>query len=107
MENKLITIDELEVGDEILISCQSHFKYLKVLKQPVIGKRIHWNTKQPLYNRVKCSTKQERVTKSYNYGNTVWTREEIVWELTPDDHNFTQNYELEERQLFLIKKGKI
>ncbi len=29
MENQLITLEELEVGDEILVSCQSHFKYLQ------------------------------------------------------------------------------
>ena len=30
MENRLIEIQDLQVGDEIMISCQSFFKYLKV-----------------------------------------------------------------------------
>lgn len=104
MENTLVTVDQLEIGDEILISCQAKFKYLRVLSKPVIGKRLHWNTKQPLYNRVKCSTKQERVVKTYTYGQGTWQREELTWELTSNDHNFNATYELEDRQLWLVKK---
>ena len=34
MEQKLIQVSEVEVGDEIIISCHSDLKYLKVLRLP-------------------------------------------------------------------------
>jgi hypothetical protein len=37
---ELIEIEELEAGDEIIISCQSYFKYLRVINKPVIGKKL-------------------------------------------------------------------
>lgn len=33
--NKLINIEELSIGDEIIISANSNLKYMKVLKKPV------------------------------------------------------------------------
>jgi len=107
MENKIITIEELEIGDEILISCQSFFKYLRVLAKPQINpKKLHWHTKQPLYGSVKCSTRQEEKIK-YSYtdhnGNII-NRLGKEWIVTPDDHNKRISVDLEYRQLWLVKK---
>ena len=64
MENRLIEIQDLQVGDEIMISCQSHFKYLRVLTPPTMSKtKVHWNTKQPMFGNFKCTTRQEQVVK--------------------------------------------
>ena len=107
MENKLITIEELEIGDEILISCQSHFKYLKVLATPKINpKKLHWSTKQPLYSNVKCSTRVDEVVRSWTgYNGRIINKVERTWMVTPDDHNKTISIGLQFRQLFLVKKG--
>ncbi len=32
---ELVEIKDLEVGDEILISCQSYFKYLRILRNKI------------------------------------------------------------------------
>ena len=108
MENKIITIEELEIGDEILISCQSFFKYLRVLATPKINpKKLHWSTKQPLYGTVKCSTRQEeKISYSYtDHNGNIINRMHKAWIITPDDHNRTMSVELSDRQLFLVKKG--
>jgi hypothetical protein len=101
-----IEIQDLEVGDEILISCQSHFKYLRVLKQPTIGDIIHWRTQQPIYKAVKCSTNKEEnyiTYPSHNGGTRKY--KEIQYKLTSEDHNHTRFYDLEHRQIILIKKN--
>ena len=106
MENRIITIEELEIGDEILISCQSYFKYLKVLVKPKLSKiKKHWNTKQPLYANVRCSTRKETILRTYKNGvGGMYSREEHVWEMGGENHNTTVSVDLQDRQLFLIKK---
>lgn len=108
MENKLIEIQDLEVGDEILISCQSFFKYLRILEKPRFSKKLHWRTNQPLYKAVRCSARKITTTKVYNnYAGTSWTREEKQWVVTPEEHNVTIYQNLEDRQIFLVKRGQI
>ena len=105
MENQLITIEELEMGDEILLSCQAHFKYLKVLSKPMISKtRAHWNTKQPLYANVRCSTKQDIVVTNHVWYGKSYQRTEKVWRVTPEDHNMKISQDLNHRQIWLVKR---
>lgn len=102
---KLIEIDQLEVGDEVLISCQSYFKYLKILRKPVATGKTTWRS-NPRYKTVKCSTR--RTERDYTYtgwNNRQITRTEIVWELTSDDHNFNQYVNFNDRQIILVKKN--
>ena len=59
MENRLIEIQDLQVGDEIMISCQSYFKYLRVLTPPTLSKtKTHWSTKKPMYANFRCTTRR-------------------------------------------------
>jgi hypothetical protein len=104
---ELVELKDLEAGDEVLISCQSYFKYLRILRKPAIGAKKHWNTGAPLYKSVKCSTRREekQVTWTGHRGNTI-VRTEKVWGFGPEDHNHTQYVDLEHRQIILIKKGE-
>lgn len=102
---EIINIEDLEVGDEILISCQAYFKYLKVLVKPALGTRTHWNTGKPLYKSVKVSTRRDSVSRSYVRNGQTYTYNEHKWVVTPDDHNFIQHIDLAYRQLLLIKKN--
>lgn len=99
---KLITIEELEVGDEILISCQSYFKYLRILRKPSLSNRKKYGGDDFAYNTVKCSTNKTSEEKAYAYGKKYVTH---VWNLTSDDHNVTQYLDLSTRQLLLVKKN--
>jgi hypothetical protein len=94
------------VGDEIMISCQSHFKYLKVLTKPTLSKtKKHWKTGQPLYTNVRCSTRQDLNTRNYTaYNGTVYTRTEKEWMVTSEHHNMRISQDLSGRQIWLVKR---
>ena len=110
MENQLIEIQDLQVGDEIMISCQSYFKYLKVLTPPTMSKtRTSWRTKKPLYANFRCTTRQEEVLK-YSYTNAqgqVINRMDKEWIPTPEDHNLRVSQDLNGRQIWLVKRETI
>jgi len=85
MENQVIKIQDLQVGDEIMISCQAHFKYLRVVRAPRMSKtKVHWNTKQPMYENVRCTTRQELVTTTNTWNGTSYTRTHKEWKVTPE-----------------------
>ncbi len=105
METKLIELEDLQIGDEIVISCQSHFKYLRVLSQPQENGNTHYYTKKPLYKSVRCSTK--RIDKQHTYTNArgiSYTRTEKHWDFTPDDHNVKLSLDLNYKQILLINR---
>lgn len=99
-----VTIDQLEEGDHIVISCQSFFKYLIVLRKPEIGKKTHWKTGAPLYRTVKCSSRRDTTVKTWTYVGITKTYNSYTWIFTPEDHNITQYLTLEGRQILRINK---
>jgi hypothetical protein len=110
MENQLIKIEDLEIGDEIMISCQSYFKYLKVLTPPRLSKtKVHWHTKLPMHANFRCTTRQDVIPgHSYTDRNgVVHTRMNKTWIPTAEDHNLTVSADLTGRQIWLVKKGTI
>jgi hypothetical protein len=100
-----VEIKDLEVGDEILISCQSYFKYLRILRKPAFGTKKHWSTGNPLYKSVKCSTRREEKTYTYTHNGNSYTRTEKTWGFGPEDHNYTHYVDLGYRQIILVKKN--
>ena len=96
-----VKIEDLEAGDEVLISCQSYFKYLILLRTPQIGKKLHWKRQTPLYKSVKCSTRVDSVVHTYN--TRKWTENKYI--LTGKDHNKEVYVNLSYRQVLLIKKN--
>jgi hypothetical protein len=108
MENRLIEIQDLQVGDEIMISCQSYFKYLRVLTPPTFSKtKKIWRTKQPAYTNFKCTTRQEerlRYSWTDRNGNVI-NRMENTWIPTHEDHNLRVSQDLNDRQIWLVKRG--
>ena len=50
-ELKLIKVNELEIGDEIIISSYSNLKYLKVVKLP----KLKSSNRGDYYTNAKCS----------------------------------------------------
>jgi len=110
MENKLIEIQDLQVGDEIMISCQSYFKYLKVLTPPTFSKtKTLWRTKKPAHANFKCTTRQEEVL-SYSYTDSagnVHNRMQKMWIVSPDEHNLRVSVDLNGRQIWLVKRETI
>ena len=102
---EIVKIEDLEVGDEIIISCQSYFKYLKVLIKPSLNGNKDWNTGAPLYKSVKCSTRRDSVPRSYVRNGVTYTYNNDKWVFTAENHNFIQYIDLGYRQLLLVKKN--
>lgn len=110
MENKLIELEDLQVGDEIMISCQSYFKYLRVLTPPTLSKtKTHWNSKKPMHSNFRCTTRQDEVI-TYSYTDSsgnVHNRIEKKWIPTAEDHNVRVSQDLNGRQIWLVKRETI
>lgn len=104
METRIINIEDLEIGDEIAIACQSHFKYLRVLSLPKENGRTHYYTKKPLYKSVRCSSRREEIISTNVYNGKTYTRKELKWKFTPDDHNVKLNQDLNYRDILLVKR---
>lgn len=105
MENALIKLEDLRIGDEILISCQSHMKYLKVLDVPRLSPtKKHWSTGAPLYKSVRCSTRQDVITNTYTHNGNSYTRTHKEWGVTAEDHNIKISQDLTGRQIWLVKR---
>lgn len=73
-----IKIEDLKIGDEILTTCNSRFKYLRLLKNPVLGDKNYWG--RQYYKSVSCSTRRDLV-QGYNGHNY------LEWIFSPEDHN--------------------
>lgn len=94
-----VSVDQLEEGDEIIISSYSELKYLRVLKKPELSKtRTHWRTKLPLFKSVKLlACKTEKVGgHGYKY---------YGFDLDPDNLNTVIYKDLHGRDIWLVKKG--
>jgi hypothetical protein len=101
---ELIKVEDLDVGDEILISCQSCFKYLRVLRKPAASLKKHWRTGDTVYKGVKCSVRRDEIKQAYVYNNQTRYYTSIDWRFGPDDHNFEQYVNLNHRQILLVRK---
>ena len=99
---KLVKIQDIQAGDEIIIATNCGFKFLKVLITPRLGKRLHWHTKVPLYKSVKCSTRMEE--KTTMYGIRAYIKKEYV--PTFEDHNVNIYQGLEYKDIMLINPNR-
>jgi hypothetical protein len=88
MEQKLIQTSEIEIGDEIIISCQTELKYLKIVQIP----------RKAGSTRFKCSIK-EMQRSSGNYNWSVYAFEQDVTQ-----HNKVIYQDLYRRHIFLVKR---
>ena len=118
--NKLITIEQLMINDEIIISGNSKLKYLKVLSTPVLGNRDLWEMKydesKPYgrsyevvgkkYKSVRCSLRQD----VFNYktsANVIRTCRQYIFEQDVSKHNKKVNIDLNRRDIYLVKREEI
>jgi hypothetical protein len=88
MEQRLITIDEIQVGDEVIISSHSSLKYLKILRLPV----------KKDSSTFKCSIKRMQRTS----GHWNWGINSFEQDVTQHNHVFYQNFY--DRDIFLVKR---
>ena len=88
MENRLIQFNEIEVGDEIIISAHSELKYLKVLRLP---RKVDSRT-------FKVSLRRDQ------RGNGNWKWLVNSFEQDVEKHNDVMYQNLGGRDIFLVKR---
>ena len=88
MEQKLIQVSEVEVGDEIIISCHSDLKYLKVLRLP---RKVDSTT-------FKVSLRRDQIGSV----NCSWLVNSFEQDVTK--HNDVMYQNLGGRDIFLVKR---
>jgi hypothetical protein len=101
--NRIIKIEELEVGDEILTPSGSRLMYYRILRKP---------RKNPKTNRwvgVKCSMNMNEEKKLLYAGTSHQrTKNFTVYYCTPEEHNCNKSiYGLNYRTMWLVKRGDI
>lgn len=95
-----VSIEELEAGDEIIISSYSDLKYMRVLTKPEKSKtKKHWRTGVPLWKDVKCAI--HRGTFKNPDSGITYSR----YDCNPDDLNSTIYKDLTGRDIWLVKKA--
>lgn len=87
MENRLIQVSEVEVGDEIIISCHSDLKYLKVLRLPS-----------------KKDGRAFKVSLRRDQRGTKWSWLVNNFEQDITKHNDVMYQNLSGRDIFLVKR---
>ena len=109
---QLITIDEILVGDEIVISGNSNLKYLKVLKKPVFKgnnswrkdfETLSWKKDAPTYSSIRCTTRQDTIEYQTRTGAKA-NYKEYVYEPDISKHNIRINVDLNGRDILLIRR---
>lgn len=88
MEQRLVQTNELQIGDEIIISCYSQLKYLKIVGIP----------KKKESTKFKCSIKQmQRTSGNYTWGVNCFEQDTT-------QHNKVIYQDLYGRDIFLVKR---
>ena len=113
---KLVKIEELEIGDEIIISGNSKLKYLKVLSKPTLGNRDlyqsvvdnttnsgwNWKVVGKKYKAIRCSIRQDEII--YKSLSGVRTKKKYVFETDITKHNKKISLDLNSRNIYLVKR---
>lgn len=103
--NRLVKVEELEIGDEIIISGHSNLKYMKVLKKPSISKtKKNWRTNLPQFTAVRCSIRQDMVQSTYHKDHFY---KDYIFEQDITKHNHKISIDLENRDIYLVKREEV
>jgi len=95
--NKIIKIEELEIGDEILTTSNGGFRYFRVLRKPMINKKTN------RYVAVRCSTNIVIDHLTRNWGQPrEYEKERYI--CTPEGHNAKKSVNLRWKSIWLVKR---
>lgn len=83
----IVTIDTLDIGDEILCSSLNTFKRLKLIRKPVKNKDGYWKS-------VKCKIRNNNLDKKYS-----------AFDCTNEEYNDTISIDIAYKTIWLIKKA--
>ncbi len=99
-----ITVDQIEIGDEILIGYQGNIRLVKVLRKPKLSKKPDWRNRT-VYSKTKCIMYYKQVTYTYNtsQGRTHTYIKEVS-DLSKLNNNREILVDFNHRSLYLIHR---
>jgi hypothetical protein len=107
----LVEIEDLEIGDEVIITNSINPKYLRILEVPRESKKLNWD-KSKRFIAVRCLTNMKQIPKTYNrYDHVTKTYVPKVFYDTqyhlsePDDTAVVEKVNLNYKKIWLVKKG--
>ena len=103
MENQEIKIEDVQVGDELLIGSSSGLKYIRILRPLKLARKPNWRG-DAVYSKVKCSWRED--VEQYTIPGRNYTYNFFYCSLTPENHNKETYVDLNYKKLWLIKKGR-
>jgi hypothetical protein len=111
MENREITIEELQIGDEILTLTQQP-KYLKVLELPRKSKKgFSWRTDVDRYVSVRCRVNADityRQANRYDYKTRSYVNKTIEDKhyniKAPEENSPIEKFDLNFKKIWLVKR---
>jgi len=100
--NRIIKIEELEVGDEIIAAAGGNLRYYRIVRLPKI------NPKTGRWSGVRCSLKIEEEERILWAGTKhKQLRIYTTHFCTPDDHNAEKMiYGLNHRDMWLVERRR-
>lgn len=99
-----VQIEDLELGDEILVPSGSGFMYAILLKLPVKKPTPNWYIAgKTYYKTVKCSVRVVENIRQYTSGTKSYTSKKKEYILSGEDHNATKYINFNEKRFWLIK----
>ena len=101
---KLVKVEDLNVGDNIIVSSNTKLKFMTVLKKPVIGTPRRWRPNDVNWKSVKCSTKVKITVLTYGSGTYTRTRNLKEYVPTFEDHDVNMYANLNYKNILLIEK---
>jgi hypothetical protein len=95
--NRIIKIEELKIGDEIIVPSNGGFRYFRVLRKPMINKKTN------RYAAVRCSTNIEIEHLTRHWGKILdYTKEKYI--CTPEGHNTEKSVNFRWKTMWLVKR---
>lgn len=98
---KVVKVEDLNVGDKIIVSSNTKLKFMVVVKPPVLGKPRGWRPNDPNWKSVKCSLKVR--TKVIMYGHYQKNLKEYI--PTFENHDGYCYANLNYKNIILIEEG--
>lgn len=98
---KIVKVEDLNVGDNIIVSSNTKLKFMTVLKKPAIGKPRRWAPNIVNWKSVKCSTKVKITVLTFGYGTHTRNLREYV--PTFEDHDVNIYANLNYKNILLIE----
>ena len=114
MENQLIKIEDLEIGDEILTLTQQP-KYLKVVEVPRKSKTIFkWRPLEDRYINVKCKVNVDITQRQGQKWDNV-LRQSVPYSYdikkykieAPEEDSPVEKFDLNFKEIWLVKRETI